>query len=293
MVRRVQLLVLWQIWKSRVRLNRELEVRGYSNSQPKMAHLRKRLRGRLHSLPFLWIWLLVACGSNADLPIIPTPPTVIATITPTPLPTPLPPPLLTVDETPVPTPTLIVADGRSFPSPAYAIHLSQWWDLEALERDLRLTKEMGFGWVKINFPWRDIEQGRDSPDWWRPDQIVALVEQYDLDLVVRVDRQPLWSVATLSDEARTPHQPPIEYQDFGDFCYKLADRYPGRIAAYQVWNEPNLSREWGEVSPSPAEYTDLLRVCYEGVKTADPQAIVISAGSGSYRHTAPVGYARH
>jgi polysaccharide biosynthesis protein PslG len=82
----------------------------------------------------------------------------------------------------------------------------------------------------------------------------------------------------LVDKPITQNQPPINYQDFGDFCFTLADRFKGRIRAYQVWNEPNLSREWGEQSPSPAEYTELLRVCYIGIKTADPNAIVVSAG---------------
>ena len=31
----------------------------------------------------------------------------------------------------------------------------------------------------------------------------------------------------------------------GDFVYAVADRYKGRIRAYEVWNEPNLAREWG------------------------------------------------
>ena len=58
----------------------------------------------------------------------------------------------------------------------------------------------------------------------------------------------------------------------------MAERYRGRIGAYQVWNEPNLSREWGELPPDPVHYTELLKVCYEAIKAADPQAIVISAG---------------
>ncbi len=79
-------------------------------------------------------------------------------------------------------------------------------------------------------------------------------------------------------ERVTENQPPIDYQDFGDICGVMAERYQGRIAAYQVWNEPNLSREWGEKPPNPAEYTALLKVCYEAIKAADPEAIVISAG---------------
>ncbi len=60
---------------------------------------------------------------------------------------------------------------------------------------------------------------------------------------------------------KTP-RPPI-LQDFGDFCYALADRYKGKIAAYQVWNEPNLAREWGNQPPNPAQYVELLKVCYQ------------------------------
>ncbi|MCZ7544505.1 MAG: hypothetical protein M5R40_13740 [Anaerolineae bacterium] len=53
-----------------------------------------------------------------------------------------------------------------------------------------------------------------------------------------------------------------------------------------MWNEPNLSREWGdnwgtpeiERAPDAAEYVALLRACYQGVRRGDPDAIVISAG---------------
>jgi hypothetical protein len=50
------------------------------------------------------------------------------------------------------------------------------------------------------------------------------------------------------------------------------------VAGYQVWNEPNLAREWGGQTPDPAAYVELLRVCNAAIKEADPQALVISAG---------------
>jgi hypothetical protein len=60
------------------------------------------------------------------------------------------------------------------------------------------------------------------------------------------------------------------------------------VAAYQVWNEPNLAREWGGRSPDPAAYVELLRVCYIGIKSADPEAIVISAGLSPTGNVPPV-----
>jgi hypothetical protein len=58
----------------------------------------------------------------------------------------------------------------------------------------------------------------------------------------------------------------------------LAARYRGRVAAYEIWNEPNLNYEWGYLQPDPAVYTALLQAAYRAVKAADPQALVISGG---------------
>ncbi len=182
--------------------------------------------------------------------------------------------------TAVPTPTPHLLPGQLFNSPEYGVHLSQWWHVDdVLPHDLQLVQEMGFGWVKQVFAWRDIEGfSKGEYDWYRPDRIVQQANEANLNLLVRIDHQPLWSVQALVDKPITQNQPPANYQDFGDFCFALADRYKGQIQAYQVWNEPNLNREWGEQTPNPAEYTALLRVCYEGIKAGDPAAIVVSAG---------------
>jgi hypothetical protein len=58
----------------------------------------------------------------------------------------------------------------------------------------------------------------------------------------------------------------------------MATRYRGRIQAYQIWNEPNLAREWGNKPPNAAEYTQMLKRAYQAIKKADPNALVISAG---------------
>ncbi|MDX1995382.1 MAG: hypothetical protein SF029_23565 [bacterium] len=55
----------------------------------------------------------------------------------------------------------------------------------------------------------------------------------------------------------------------------------GQIAAagpdaIEIWNEPNLSREWPEGQISGANYTALLREGYNAIKAANPNVIVIS-----------------
>ena len=192
-----------------------------------------------------------------------------------------PSPSATFENTPRPEPSATLAEASEgtpeFDSPEYGVQTFLWWRPEIAKRDLGLAKDLGFGWVKQSFAWRDIETiEKGKYDWYRTDLIVNMVEEADLKLLVRIDRQPFWSQEV--DWPPLENAPPADLQDFGDFCSAMASRYKGRIAAYQVWNEPNLSREWGDKPPNPAEYTDLLKICYEAIKDADPEAIVISAG---------------
>ena len=160
-------------------------------------------------------------------------------------------------------------------SPEYGMQAFLWWSEETVTRDLQLVHDADFTWVKQHVSWRDIEGIiKGHYDWYFTDRIVADVERFDLNVIFRIDRQPLWSL--LDQDPRTG--PVGDPQHLGDFCHALAERYRGRVQAYQVWNEPNLSREWQDLPPDPAGYVELLRACYIGIKTADPDALVISAG---------------
>jgi len=160
-----------------------------------------------------------------------------------------------------------------------------WWRPEVGSRDLQAIEAAGFGWAKVNFGWRDIEgAGKGVFDWSRTDQIVEMANNDGVDLVIRVDHQPAWAGGGYPTNGA-----PDNYKDLADFFTALATRYKGRIRAYEVWNEPNLSREWGGKLPDPGNYAKLLRLCYAAIKAADPNAMVISAGlspTGSWTDTA-------
>jgi hypothetical protein len=190
---------------------------------------------------------------------------------------------------PTPTPTQEPEVRQLVPSPAPAVHVFLWWNADVAERDLQAVQAaLHFRWVKQMFSWRDIEGvAKGSFDWGNADRVVEQAEKRGLFILARLDREPYWARDN-SDLTIQPNGPPANYQDFGDYCFAIADRYRGRIKAYQVWNEPNLTREWGGKPPDPAEYTRLLAACYQGVKRGDPDAIVISAGLAPTGTTLPV-----
>jgi hypothetical protein len=159
-------------------------------------------------------------------------------------------------------------------SPEYGVQAFLWWRPELAERDMLLVKDMGFRWIKQTFGWRDIELEKGKFDWSHTDHIVDTAIRYGgLELIARIGSQPKWARAGC-----TLQGPPENLADLADFLTAVAGRYKGKIAAYQVWNEPNLAREWCDQAPSPADYARMLQVAYAAIHAADPAALVISAG---------------
>ncbi len=209
-----------------------------------------------------------------DTPV-PTPQSAPAEPAVSPTDTPVPPtntPASPTD-TPVPTPTSPPAASGpvTMLSPDFGAQAFLWWRPEVADRDLQLLKDAGFNWVKQTFDWKLIEgAGPGHFNWDYADRVVQQVNEKGLKLLARVSLDP--------EEEIWAGPPPQNADAFADFLFALASRYRGRIHAYQVWNEPNLAREWGGRRPNPAEYAILLKKAYEAIKRADPDAIVITAG---------------
>ncbi len=180
---------------------------------------------------------------------------------------------------PKPTATPLKLQIRQLPSPGYGFEAYLWWKEEIATRDLGLIREAGFDWVKQTFAWRDIEIEDGKYEWSRADRVVFLAtEVFTHNLIIRLDREPWWDRFDYPLDQGIAAGPPRDLANFFEFCGVIARRYRGKIAAYQIWNEPNLAREWGGQPPDPARYVDMLKGCYTAIKRADPQALVISAG---------------
>jgi polysaccharide biosynthesis protein PslG len=165
---------------------------------------------------------------------------------------------------------------RAFPSLSYGVHTFLWWNQTTRPRDLEMVRLMRFDTVKQLFEWADIQPDPNRPyDWVHADAVVDEARYRGLNMVARIGLPPQWATLPPSDR---PDDPPVDLAALGRFCHDLAERYQGRITAYQVWNETNLAREWADRPPSAAGYVKLLKACYEGIKKGDPGAVVITAG---------------
>ncbi len=233
---------------------------------------------------------LVAVGCARPAPTEPAPNTPVPTFTTEPPATetvaPAVEPSATSTEVPpteAPTATATVADAPAptakpvqtvhLQSPEYGMQCFLWYKPEVASRDVQTVKQAGFGWIKQGVGWRDVELSKGVYNWTQLDNIAKWIGEQQINLIVRLDHQPEWAGGGFPTNG-----PPANYNDLGDFVYALASRYKGRFRAYEIWNEPNLAREWGGQPPNPAQYAQLLKIAYRRIKQADPNAIVVSAG---------------
>lgn len=134
-----------------------------------------------------------------------------------------------------------------------------------------LSRELGFGWGKGFAFWERIEQEPGVYDWRDVDNTINWYEQAGLKIFLRVDRTPTWArpADTLGSH------PPTDMEAYARFLEALATRYKGRVAVYELWNEPNLSYEWGGKFPDPIKYVEMLRVARPALQRGDPDAKLV------------------
>jgi polysaccharide biosynthesis protein PslG len=167
-------------------------------------------------------------------------------------------------------------------SPEYGMNVFLAGNPLTTDRDLQQLTHVGFGWQKSLFQWRQIEgAGKGLFDWSESDRVVAASQRAGVKIIARIDFQPAWARADGATNG-----PPDNVHDFADFISAFVDRYRagspyGTVHAIEIWNEPNLDREWGGAPinrQAAAAYVGLLKAGYEAAKQADPSITVISAG---------------
>jgi Cellulase (glycosyl hydrolase family 5) len=126
------------------------------------------------------------------------------------------------------------------------------------------------------------------------DDLVRSAQQRGIELLVSIWGTPEWA-----NGGQTPNHVPTDPKSLEDFAFALADRYSGRHAGYpavrlfSAWNEPNLEQflapqfDASGQSVSPGLYATIARSIYDGVKRANPDALVAIGETSPRGHDRP------
>lgn len=145
-----------------------------------------------------------------------------------------------------------------------------------IQYSLELVREMGATTIVEFFPWAYIERSPGNFHWEQADRIIRHAQNQGLKIIARMGFVPEWARHDESTNSTLNYLPADRYDHFADFVARFAQRYQNSVSHVIIWNEPNLSFEWGYRPVSAVEYTDLLRVVYPAVKASSPETIILA-----------------
>jgi hypothetical protein len=175
-------------------------------------------------------------------------------------------------------------------NPKIGIHTRLTDEVEPwkIKRTLEMVREMGATWIVEYFPWAYSEPSPGRFDWSHADVVVDHARRQGLTVIARLGLVPEWARPDPEEQPTTfTYLDEEHYETFATFVAAFVEHFQGRVAYVVIWNEPNISLEWGYRPVDPAGYTDLLRVVYPRAKAANPEVVIL--GGALAPTLAPVG----
>jgi hypothetical protein len=161
--------------------------------------------------------------------------------------------------------------------------------LENVNQQIAWAKSLHARLIRVEIPWSSLEptqQGQMSqPALAFTDYLVNQASAAGIKVVALVEGTPCWEssapaallascVPGTSEGASS--WPPREASTYGSFVAFLAARYGSKLAAIEVWNEPDQANQDYLAGPEKAKhYAAILRAAYPAIKHVDPQLTVL------------------
>lgn len=191
----------------------------------------------------------------------------------------------------------IVAENNNFNNTMFGTGIEIYPTGDVLRLSNQIT-ELGVDWVKITVNWGEIEATQGIYDFSQLDPLIIALDLTGVDILLTLIGSPDWARPDVTDYVKglqAFYGPPQNVSDFETFANAIATHYAGDVDAYEIWEAPNLRRNWinpaaelttdtnGNRLPvnagfAPIMYIELLDAGYRGVKDADENAKVLTAG---------------
>lgn len=136
-----------------------------------------------------------------------------------------------------------------------------------------------FTWLRLwdaKTGWEPLEQNRGTYYWEWIDRSVAYAEARGLRVMYVFGDTPAWA-------GPSPAFPPSSLNEFRRYVDAVVSRYGNRIAAYEVWNEPNL---YSPISDQVANLVDMTLVVHDAVRRWAPGSLVLTPSTTMRTDTA-------
>jgi hypothetical protein len=167
--------------------------------------------------------------------------------------------------------TIGVAD-----SDIYGLTLADGFTMDtvAMDKHLDELQALGVNTIRVLVPWsgnQPVPPGTlpaewEATFWQRSDYLINQAAERGMGVLAVLNSTPFWGADT--DEGGWGAGAAPDPVKFAEYAKTVAQRYGVKIAAYEVWNEPNAVPYWTPV-PDPVAYTEVLKAAYTAIKDAN------------------------
>jgi hypothetical protein len=161
--------------------------------------------------------------------------------------------------------------------------------LRTADREIAAARKLHASVVRAELRWSTLQPVRaseiDAGALAFTDRLVADAAAAGIRVIFTVDTSPCWAssapaplLAHCVPGKLAPANvwPPSDPGSYGEVVAYLAHRYGSRLAAIEVWNEPDQSNQFYFAGPNKAQrYAAILRAAYTAIKQANPTVPVL------------------
>jgi hypothetical protein len=158
----------------------------------------------------------------------------------------------------------------------------------SIAREIALAHSLDAHTIRVEIPWSTLEpaEGQIEPRALAlADSLVNRASAAGIKVIALVMSTPCWassapapilSGCTSEPDGKAQAWPPSDPGTYGSFVAFLAARYGEKLAAIEVWNEPDQANEDYFAGPNKARrYAAVLRSAYTAIKRVDPEMTVL------------------
>ena len=141
----------------------------------------------------------------------------------------------------------------------------------------QVENDLAMGWIKVQIAWNFYQPNGPGDVTEELRRLEIYLEQIheirDVRVLVSIAKAPDWARTDTAEDG-----PPNDPQQLAAFITLVLQTFGSHIDAVEVWNEPNLVREWRGQPMNGATYMRYFDAGYNAVRAFNPEIIVVSAG---------------
>lgn len=145
----------------------------------------------------------------------------------------------------------------------------------AFEHHLALSAHIG--WSRIDILWSAVNPQPNVWDFAATDAQINNAVAQGQQILAILHRPPAWVGGGPNENI-----PPLSTTQWSEFVRRVAQRYVGKIAAYEIWNEPDMKSTsqvgigWGRNIEEPPLYVDFVRAAAIQIQSEAPGTLVVA-----------------